>query len=1583
MAVPPQLPYQLHNAAHPSSAHPMYPDSHTKPNINLPPNPSTLPPSSIGGSKKQKTTPPCDRCRQRRIRCDRLEPSCSSCIKYKAICLRTAFPAGVPLSTVSVESVGGLRVQTTGKRDRHFSETEVLDSCLRDVQSLQSSRLRRIEQFFDRLGIDEKRLDEVSWIAEQIKAQHGLDPASTEFPYPPEEIIDKLGPRASVPWIKQILPLLQASKKVQQVPSTVQAYDKAIPAFELGINAAVPLQAILTEAGEFICPAPKPAMFPTRVPLSVLNKTMFELSVYDHTEYLGPVAGTRASTWGEEMRFPLPWLVPEPQIQESLLVLPPMDQMLELIEWMILSPLYTYFPILTKACILNALSSALPGPSHGQTNVTEFETGALPQRITGRVSAVFLLNAIFALGAAYRSNAIEKNIKHRLLPDQASREAKSYDFQLFFDRARALTVYILDQPRVSSLQGLLLLMKCPAIPGIQNLYREQTCAMALALGLHRDPEAWTLCQSVIQLRCNIFWCCYIIDASYSLNSGSPERFPDDYITIGLPKLPSIENGDDIGEIEMETETNRVSFLIEQAKLWKIVKKIRRCGQSSNKGQEGYSDASNIYASQGPNSFAANQDPDTPNSPSGPTSPPPWVWRADSSRRILDVELAQWQMELPNKLRFDFGLTKQDAPCPFLVRVNGLGAMLQLIFNEVLVLLHHPFLIFADSQSQMNKDPSQLSSLRPSPKGRSSVSSLKSPRSRRSSSTAKTSYASSSVGSGPIENGSIKTSRSIPPFLNSCTKAAEAITFLIDHLLRTTPEWLVCHNSVDSALHIAERVHALNVTLASNTTPGVAPIPTSYINLQQAKNQYKRTRAFRKILGDLDQFTMSSGYRPELVTQEYRIKGSAGERLMRCMRQLLTHKKSPEYYRLPRSPPLLNNHGLEFEGDEPEKHGGQDHLDMKLVHVDKRIWIRYYNVRIKDGQETRNGAESWLEILNPFAPPEVEFDFESDSESEQRDYFGHNHAKDQPMPIFEDSSIDIKTYNDAPYLQHDYQVKDILELGEPMDPPQSSSSALMDLFRNPDPSGFGQYSAIPTRVESPFDSNQRHEHGYQHSHFQNQSFDHQNGVPADQGYNGSTYFTNYGVQDVPLENYDGIEPPLSLDSPNPERVHSSNMGQSFRVFQQNQPAHGYQPSDQPSHRDQGQDEKQIPFSHIHPHHQHQQQQQQQQCPPQLPLQSQGRDQHGAFDGFDLPPVLGFESTLSSPPYSSPGSPTLVSSESAVGLGLMSNTAPLSIQSQLAYDSPYLGLIQQHFPNHTPQASSTQMLGISEQSPSSTSTSSHALSLSQQLDSSFAVSAHQAARPFYGMPMGGFMSPALASLPEISRSSRANSNTLLQSTPIPEVTNAFSSTSSTSGSSSSSAISPQISTALSSPTSPLISPTYRMVLSPTTEALQGISNTLNSWNGLSHTTNPHDGVSRGHDQRQLQQQQQSTAFQSLMDYPSSVNGASPLGGHRESTSASSTSQYASSWASSGSPTADSNSNTPASSNHADLSVPSLSASPSSRSSSDIGAVRPIAGFSTEGSRAELMDVVETQVSMQRTSGVSAVPDHSNAGHGQDWD
>ncbi|KAI1315980.1 hypothetical protein EDD11_010562 [Mortierella claussenii] len=1410
------------------------------------------------GAKKQKTTPPCDRCRQRRIKCDRLEPTCSSCIKYKATCVRTAFPAGVPLSTVSVDAIGGpgLRGLTPGKRDRHLTETEILDSCLHNVQSVQMHRLRRIEQFFDMLRIDETRLEEVGWLTKQIKAhqEHAIATNSPRSDRDAKEIAEKLQPQAPVSWIRQLMPLLRATESIQQIPSTAHAYPK--PSITTSAGTSNPLQATLSESGSFICPTPKPASFPTRVPLSILNKTMFELSVYDCTQYLGPVAGTRATSWAEEMRFPLPWVVPEPQVQESLLVLPPVDQMLELIEWMIQSPLYIYFPILTKATILNTLSSALPSddPPLG-INKADYlsdslgEESTLPQRITGRVSAVFLLNAIMALGAAYRSNAVKQNTPHRLLTNYESKDSSLYDFQLFFDRSRALTVYILDQPRISSLQGLLLLMKCPAIPGIQNLYREQACAMALALGLHRDPEPWTLCRSVIQLRRNIFWCCYVIDASYSLNSGSPERFPDDYITIGLPTPPSVDSGDDVGEIDAENETRRIGFLTEQAKLWKIVKKIRRCGQTSNKSSEGYCEGANIF--RGPDAHMAQHQDHSSNGTSnhsfysqlgsaktigqetGP-SQPPWIWRADSARRILDIELAQWQMNLPQNLRFDFELTRQDVPCPYAVRVNGLGAMLQIIFNEVLILLHHPFLMLADSQAQSRHDQVVQLPGRHS-KSRSSTSFVKSPRSCSSSATSRSrsSFSSSLPRNNSFgEDAMNEAARSLPPFLNSCTKAAEAITFLVDHLLRTTPEWLVCHNEVESALHFAERVHSLNSAMAGNNTgPGAGY--AVHINGQQARVNLRRTRSFRKSIKDLDQFTMSTGYRPDLMTKELLARGSPRQRLMRSIRQLLTHKRDWNYYRLPRSP-------LETEvtpgktQSETDTHvastAGQDHLEMRLAFFDQRIWLRYYNIRIKDGIESRNGAESWLEILNPFvSTSESDVDTDDDDEASTSRSHGYSSAEELSMSVYEAEDIHLgnshhrgshagrKGSGEGDSLGSKDSLDDLIG------PPPSSSEALMELFNNPNPAGVAAFEDMI--AESTFHSN------FQISADQKKGFSRFYGIEP--GPDGTTsYFKPYGGRNRPLDDFDGTEPPLLQDNP--------SHGQTD-MFRPEYSAHGFQVSPYGS----------ASHQQRYPHHQSESQQRHrpvssnngysgttfQQQPH--PLQ---QDQCGPYSEIKLQgsSVMGFDSSAFPSPVTTGAGP--------VEFDLLSVSAPLSLQPALAVDGGrYLSLLQQHFPHE--QIPSQPHGGVSMQS----------FQQLQTLDPSVNA-AHQSVRPFYGMPVGGFMAPTLDVLPEVNRTDlngRCAPRTALPPSTPPlsgqqqqhpsqqqqqqqqggSVTSWTLNTQPVPGSTAPSLVnkpeplSPALPSSLSSsiPPSPLPQSPLRLVLSsPTTDAL---SHRMNSWEGLS--------------------------------------------------------------------------------------------------------------------------------------------------------
>ncbi|KAF9123952.1 hypothetical protein BGW39_008579 [Mortierella sp. 14UC] len=1486
-----------------------------------------------------------------------------------------------------MDSVGvpGLRIMTNaGKRDRHFTETEILDSCLRDVQSLQMHRLRRIEQFFDRVGIEENRLEEVGWLSEQIRVQHesthGTHP---DLSYRPEEVVDKLGHRASLAWIKQLLPLLQATKSIQQVPSTAHLYLKsAAPP-----QADTALQATLAEDGNFTCPAPRPTPFPSRVPLSVLNKTMFELSVYDCTEYLGPVAGTRASSWSEEMRFPLPWLIPEPQVKDSLLVLPPLELMLELIEWMIQSPLYVYFPILTKASIMNALTAAIPGPDAPSLGIEKplaahsvTDSGALPQRITGRVSAIFLLNAIMALGAAYRSNTIKEKKKHRLLDNSNIQELPEHNFQTYFDRSQALTAYILAQPRISSLQGLLLLMKCPTIPGIQNLYREQACAMALALGLHRDCEPWTLCRSVTQLRRNIFWCCYVIDASYSLNSGSPERFPDDYISIGLPKLPSLEQGDDIGELEFEGETNRIGFLLEQAKLWKIVKKIRRCGQTSHNSEDGCHEGSNLYRAP------ENQIPAAPSmtgmspapqygfsgTPKTPTSvgssQPSWVWRADSARRILDVELARWQMDLPSHLRFDFSLTRKDDPCPHAVRRNGLGAMLQLIFNEVLILLHHPFLALADSQGLSKRDQATQPPARNS-KSRSSTSSIKSPMSRRSSSTSRSHSTSMPNPSSLSDDGIVRPMKPAPPFLNSCTKAAEAITFLIEHLLRTTPEWLACHNGADSAIHIAERVHALNVSLAAKNTSLGTPLTTgsaSHVSSVQAKSQYRRTRAFRKTVADLDKFTMPDDYRPELLTQELIVRGTARDRLVRSMKQMLQHRFGDHYYRLPRGAPELDS---QSEGEESEQDQsiaatitGHDFLDIKLAYRDERVWIWYCNTRIQDHVESKNGSETWQEILHPFSPtPELELDEEGEEEMEHQHPFGFSLMEELNMPIYE---VDEAQEGDP--NKHRASRRRFNSRGEEgasestedtMDPPQVSTTTFLEIFSM----NTSSTEAIGGDPNLFFSGQQN---------FARQKDGSNGGVEPVNAQ--QSYYQGYGSSPVPVDNFG---PSMVLDGSPHGRAHSSGTDQSGRGYY-NMGAFLHQ--DRPP-----QGQTQYPQEIFQPSQHHPQPHRQQNTHP---LQ---QDQNGAFPHFDLhtgAPIIGYDPSTSSPSsYSAPDSPNQPPLESNLGLGLVSVSAPLSLQQQMSMDQGhYLNLVSQQFPNqHIPTLPQGPMDSYQQQQ--------HHQQQQQSLDpnlSSAAADVNPIIRPFFGMPMGGFMTPGLDSLPVINRTTQAPS---YYGTPIASTINGSNNNNSAVGQALSSAQSgwslesgavnavasylaksephsPALPPSLVSsvPTSPIPmhqSP-FRLMLSPTSESIQGISNRMNAWDGIngpkivdasdlqgptlleysSSNTYNHQQQHQQHQHHHHHHHHHQHANGSLLEAPATGGSTSHYGSSWSSASSSSELTTATTTTTTASISAAGTSSSPSSTR-----MDGIEAGPSSKSSSSASAVpeTPFGGYSTGGS------------------------------------
>ncbi|KAF9577737.1 hypothetical protein BGW38_006858, partial [Lunasporangiospora selenospora] len=698
-------------------------------------------------------------------------------------------------------------------------------------------------------------------------------------------------------------------------------------------------------------------------------------------------------------------------------------------------------------------------------------------------------------------------------------------------------------------------------------------------------------------------------------------------------------------------------------------------------------------------------------------------------------------------------------------------------------------------------------------------SMKSPRSRRSSSSARFPLGNSSLSNDETLG---HTSRALSPFFNSCTKAAEAITFLIEHLMRTTPEWLACHNEAESAIHIAERVHVLNVDLSTNAAPGLSTVGNANVtgrnNRSFALNQLRKTRSFKKIVAELDQFTMSDGCKPELMTKEILENGTAREQLVKCMKLLLVQKRGPNYYRLSRS--HMGNDG----SNTPNRDGlgneritnemGQEYLEMKLAFLDQKIWLRYYNVNVQDGMESKDGDENWMEILTPFvAPAEKEFDSDGEDAFDDMQYpFGSASLDEMSAAIFGNNGHSMAEHNassaegQGSYLKSDSghnqwersSIDSSNGLDEIVNPSQSSTEALMELFSNPNSSGMATY--YPNHQQFIDKKELVRDHGN-----------------IEPGYDVPVFYTGpFGTQDVSLDGFDRIESSLSLES-------TSSRGQgnsTSALFQTDQPRRGFHSAPiQLSHAQAPQQvlQQQSPTNNSqYPSHQQQQQ---------SALQ---HDQRSAYPNFDLngsSVVPRLNHTITSPIFSAPGSPNHPSRSEASAIAL--------------------GLIQfasQHVPSQAQGSNPLQVI--------------HALSqsIAPTLGSN---GAHQSVRPFYGMPMGGFMAPSLAALPEISRNMQANRS----STPVSAVqrtafmpSTTLATTTQTSATSwametrdnasvaaaylaKSGSISPALPPSLDSsvPTSPQTQSSYRMMLSSASDPLQGLSNQLNSWEGLSGSGN----------------------------------------------------------------------------------------------------------------------------------------------------
>jgi hypothetical protein len=644
--------------------------------------------------------------------------------------------------------------------------------------------------------------------------------------------------------------------------------------------------------------------------------------------------------------------------------------------------------------------------------------------------------------------------------------------------------------------------------------------------------------------------------------------------------------------------------------------------------------------------------------------------------------------------------------------------------------------------------------------------------------------------------------------------------------------------------------------------------------------------------------------------------------------------------------------------------------MKLAYIDERVWIRYYNTHIQDHSEIKNGTENWQEILHPFSPtPELDLDEEEEGDLDHQHPFEFSLMEELNMPIYEvnEAQEGDPDKQRAPRRRLNSKGEEGVSesIDDTMDPPQVSTSTFLEIFSMNTSSSEAMGGA-----SNMFLGGQ-------------QSFAHQKGGsngglgPA---YNQQSYYQGYGSPPVPMDNFD---PSMVLDGSPHGRAQSTNMAQSDR---------GYYHMGALLHQDhppQGQAQyseilQSSPYQHQHHSQPHRQQN----------AHTSQQDSNGTFPQFELQagaPIVGYDPSISSPSsYSAPDSPNQPPLENNLGLGLVPVSAALSLQQQMSMDQDhYLNLVSQQFPNqHIPTQPLRTMDSYQQQQQSLDSTLSSAAAVTNPI-----------VRPFFGMPMGGFMTPGLDSLPVINRttqapgyyrtpaSSTANGNNSSASAVGQSLSSTQSGWSLESGAASivasylpksephSPALPPSLVSSVPTSPTPMHQSSFRLMLSPTSETIQGISNQMNAWDGINGpkvvdssdlqgpTLLEYSSSNVYHQQQQQQQQQHN--HQHHQNANGSLLEAPTAGG--------STSHYGGSWSSASSSSELTTVTTAAStiSTAGTLSSPLLTrmdgikAGPSSISSSSASAVpeTPFGGYSTSGS-GMLLDVSKMTVVGERS-------------------
>ncbi|KAG0318420.1 Transcriptional activator of fatty acid utilization [Dissophora globulifera] len=354
--------------------------------------------------------------------------------------------------------------------------------------------------------------------------------------------------------------------------------------------------------------------------ISELATTMDKLRVFDASVYFGKGSMLFTSTdqnqfWDEEISFDV-HEQHNVDIPSEALILPPIEVIDALFE-IYYQHYYVFLPMIQKTTLLQALED-------------RFE----PQ-------SIFLLNSVF-MAAALTGDCTHPSCC------TVQGDAKTLGTP-FFERARMVLDYCIGIPRLSTVQGLIMLSRYPRISGLGHSYMQQAIMMASDLGLHRKCDRWIPDKQVQESRKRVFWCVYGADSSSSSVTGRRPIIDDTEIDV-LMLVPT--------EGDSEAETSQTLFLVQICRLWRIFRNIKRYVFNAAEVQD-------MVPGSLPKSY--------------------------------EQQLIQWQLQLPAALRFSLDIKADDPRAMY----NSRAGIAQMLYESALILLHKPYL---SSSEHLKRSP---------------------------------------------------------------------------------------------------------------------------------------------------------------------------------------------------------------------------------------------------------------------------------------------------------------------------------------------------------------------------------------------------------------------------------------------------------------------------------------------------------------------------------------------------------------------------------------------------------------------------------------------------------------------------------------------------------------------------------------------------------------------------------------------------------------------------------------------------------------------------------------------------------------